>query len=80
MQVRKTLHHIFNASAAFVGAVGTALCVPLLALSLMGFPNGPSSSRPDENLKFAFGSAASVALFTAGYRRSILKLKPQQPT
>ena len=80
MQMRKTLHHIFNASAAFVGAVGAALCTPLLLLSLMGFPNGPSSSHPDENLKYGAGAIASAALFTAGYRRSILKLKPQQPT
>jgi hypothetical protein len=79
MQVRKALHHIFNVSAAFTGAVGAAICVPLLALSLVGFPNGPSSSRPDENLKYGAGAAASIALFTVGYRRRILKEKPQQP-
>jgi hypothetical protein len=78
MKLRNVLHHAFNAAAAFTGAVGVAICTPLLALSLMGFPNGPSTSDPAENLTYAIGAGTSAALFAAGYRRSILKNRAPQ--
>lgn len=73
MNLRKALHHTFNAAAAFVGAVGMAICVPLMALAMIGFPNGSSSVRPAEAAEYALGAAGSTALFAAGYRRKFLK-------
>ena len=77
MQLRKALHHTFNAAAAIVGSVGMAICVPLMALSMIGFPNGPSSARPAESAEYALGAAGATALFVTGYRRKILP-EPKQ--
>lgn len=79
MQIRKVLHHTFNAAASFVGAAATAICAPLFVLSLLGFPNGPSSRHDDEVLKYGAGTAAGGALFAAGYKRSFLKDKKNAP-
>jgi hypothetical protein len=80
MQLRKALHHTFNAAATFVGAVGMAVCIPLFTLSALGFPNGPSSVHPDEVGKYGLGAAGATAVFVTGYRRKILPEKgPQQP-
>lgn len=79
MNLRKALSTTFNAAAAIVGAVGMAICVPLMALAMIGFPNGPSTARPAEAAEYALGAAGATALFVTGFRRKILKDNgPQQ--
>ncbi len=76
MTVRRIAHHAVNLTATFAGALGTAVCVPLLTLNVVGFPNGPTPySKPVEVLKYGCGTALCAGFMFAGYRRTFIKDK-----
>ncbi len=76
MTFRSIAHHTVNLTATFAGALGTAVCVPMLALNVVGFPNGPTTySKPVEVLKYGVGTAFCAGFMFAGYRRTFIKDK-----
>lgn len=82
MTFRTIAHHTVNLSATFAGALGTAVCVPMLVLNVIGFPNGSTAySKPIEVMKYGVGTAFCASFMFAGYRRTFIKQKqnPYQP-